>query len=57
MSKIITAGTDAHTIIVRIISHTAVIFSAISESGYFRYINFQDMDLENELVLGNISKT
>jgi hypothetical protein len=36
-----TAGTDEHTIIVRIINHTAVIFSAMIQSEEFRYINIK----------------
>lgn len=36
-----TAGTDAHTMIVRIINHTAVIFSAMIQSEEFRYINIK----------------
>ena len=39
VNNIITAGTEAQTIMVRIISQTAVIFSAISYIDSSRYIN------------------
>jgi hypothetical protein len=40
VNHIITAGTEAHTIMVRIINQTAVIFSAIFYIDSSRYINF-----------------
>jgi len=41
VSHIMTAGIAAHAIIVNIMSHTAVIFSAIGYEFSCRYINFQ----------------
>lgn len=41
VNQIITAGTAAHATIVNIMSHTAVIFSAIAYGFKRRYINFQ----------------
>jgi hypothetical protein len=42
VNHIITAGTAAHAIIVKMISQTAVIFSAIGYGFKSRYINFQN---------------
>ena len=41
VNQIITAGTAAQAIIVNMMSHTAVIFSAIAYGFNRRYINFQ----------------
>ncbi len=41
VNHIMTAGIAAHAIIVNIMSHTAVIFSAIGYEFSCRYINFQ----------------
>lgn len=41
VNHIMTAGIAAHAIIVNIMSHTAVIFSAIGYGLGGRYINFQ----------------
>ena len=41
VNHIMTAGIAAHAIIVNIMSHTAVIFSAIGYGFSCRYINFQ----------------
>lgn len=41
VNHIITAGTEAHATRVSIMSHTAVIFSAIRYGFSGRYINFQ----------------
>jgi hypothetical protein len=42
VNHIMIAGTAAHAIMVKMISHTAVIFSAIKYEFRSRYINFQD---------------
>jgi hypothetical protein len=41
VNHIMTAGTAAQAIMVKMISHTAVVFSAIKYEFRSRYINFQ----------------
>ena len=42
VNQIINEGTAAHTMIVRIINHTAVIFSTIVDPFLIGYIKFKD---------------
>jgi hypothetical protein len=58
VNQIMTAGTAAHAIIVKMISHTAVIFSAIGYAFRIRYINFQnDVTLLNRIISHHVGFT